>query len=50
MLVYNGIRERERRRVAEFVTTLQLPHAPSMAERLLLCCEGINELLMWFSA
>lgn len=49
VLVYNGIRERESRRVAEFVTTLQLPHSPSRAERLFLCCVGINKLLMWFT-
>lgn len=45
MLVYNGIRERESRRVAEFVATL-LPHSPSRAEHLFLCCERINKLLM----
>lgn len=49
VLVYNGIRERESHRVAEFVTTLQLPHSPSRAEHLFLCCEGINKLLMWFT-
>lgn len=48
VLVYNGIRERESRRVAEFVATL-LPHSPSRAEHLFLCCERINKLLMWFT-